>query len=179
MEFLLLSAKEFWGVTHGMVLGAIFLLAYAGGLAGFYSLRQEWITPAGLQERFFRLKVGVWVMTIASWLTVIVGTWVVYPWYRAKPPAGIELTHHFPRSYLLANPRLSAWHNFGMEWKEHVAWLAPMLTVAVLYILYVYGKDLLEDRKMRNVVIVLYTLAFFAAAAAGLFGALITKVAPI
>jgi hypothetical protein len=29
-----LSAREFWGVVHGMVLGALFLLAYGGGLAG-------------------------------------------------------------------------------------------------------------------------------------------------
>jgi hypothetical protein len=26
-----LSAREFWGVVHGMVLGALFLLAYGGG----------------------------------------------------------------------------------------------------------------------------------------------------
>ena len=26
-----LSTREFWGVVHGMVLGALFLLAYGGG----------------------------------------------------------------------------------------------------------------------------------------------------
>jgi hypothetical protein len=29
-----LSAREFWGVVHGMVLGALFLLAYGGGWPG-------------------------------------------------------------------------------------------------------------------------------------------------
>ena len=40
-----LSAREFWGVVHGMVLGALFLLAYGGGLAGLYS-RPDWVTCA-------------------------------------------------------------------------------------------------------------------------------------
>jgi hypothetical protein len=33
-----------------MVLGALFLLAYGGGLAGLYSLRPDWVTPAGIRE---------------------------------------------------------------------------------------------------------------------------------
>jgi hypothetical protein len=45
-----LSAREFWGVVHGMVLGALFLLAYGGGLAGLYSLRPDWVTPAGVRS---------------------------------------------------------------------------------------------------------------------------------
>jgi len=43
----------------------------------------------------------------------------------------------------------------------------------------VYGEDLATDNRMRTVLMVLFTLAFLAAAAAGLFGALITKVAPM
>lgn len=35
------TARELWGAIHGMVLGALFLLAFAGGLAGLYSLRPE------------------------------------------------------------------------------------------------------------------------------------------
>jgi hypothetical protein len=66
-----------------------------------------------------------------------------------------------------------------MEWKEHVSWLAPLLATAVLYVIYVYGEELATDTRMRTVLMVLFTLAFLAAAVAGLFGALITKVAPI
>jgi hypothetical protein len=129
-----LSAREFWGVVHGMVLGALFLQAYGGGLAGLYSLRPDWVTLAGVGERLMRLKLGAWGMTIAAWLTVITGTWIVYPWYRAKPPADADL-HFFPRAYLLAEPQRAGWHTFGMEWKEHVAWLAPILATAVLYVI--------------------------------------------
>ena len=28
------------------------------------------------------------VMAIVAWLTVITGTWIVYPWYQARPPDG-------------------------------------------------------------------------------------------
>ena len=45
---------------------------------------------------------------------MITGSWVVYPWYRAKGPGS-------PKSILLANPATKDWHNFAMEWKEHVA----------------------------------------------------------
>ena len=87
-----LTEREFWTVVHGMGLGAIFLLAFAGGLAGIWSLRPEWVTVAGIQERMHRLMAGTWIMAIVAWLTVIVGTYVVYPWYRTRPPTGADLT---------------------------------------------------------------------------------------
>jgi len=40
-----LTEREAWTVIHGMVLGAIFLLAFAGGLAGLWSLRPAFLTP--------------------------------------------------------------------------------------------------------------------------------------
>lgn len=73
-----LSAREFWGVVHGMVLGALFLLAYGGGLAGLYSLRPDWVKPAGIRVRLVRLKLGTWGMAIVAWLSVITDTWIVY-----------------------------------------------------------------------------------------------------
>ena len=94
-----ITYREWWGLIHGMGLGALFLLAFAGGLAGLYSLRPALITPEGVVERLRRLKVGVVAMAVVAWLTVISGTWVVYPWYRAKGPGS-------PRSQLLcAAPR--------------------------------------------------------------------------
>ena len=173
-----LSSREFWGVVHGMVLGALFLLAYGGGLAGLYSLRPEWVTASAVRERLVRLKIGAWGMAIVAWLTVITGTWIVYPWYRARPPEGVDL-RLVPRAYLLADPNRALWHTFGMEWKEHVAWLAPILATAVVYVIYLYGEELVKEARVRTVLMVLLTLAFVAAAVAGLFGALITKVAPI
>ena len=53
------TTREWWGLIHGMGLGALFLLAFAGGLAGLYSLKPALITPEGVVERMRRLKVGV------------------------------------------------------------------------------------------------------------------------
>jgi hypothetical protein len=119
-------------------------------------------------------------MAFLAWLTVIVGTWIVYPWYRAEPPVGeeVDLTQ-YPRSFLLENPDLAAWHNLGMEWKEHVAWMSPILATAVAYAVLRYGLRLSEVPELRRAMIVLFTLAFIAAGIAGLFGAFITKAAPI
>ena len=100
--------RELWTLIHGMGFGALFLLAFAGGLAGLYSLRPELLTVIGLRERMTRLAAGTWLMAIAAWGTVITGTYIVYPWYRAAAPKGADLTA-FPRSFLLANPSLADW----------------------------------------------------------------------
>ena len=174
-----MTVRELWTVIHGMGLGAIFLLAFAGGLAGLYSLRPEWVTVTGVRERVMRLTLGTWVMAVASWLTVVSGTYIVYPWYRAKPPEGLADLSEFPRYYLLSVPNLAAWHTFGMEWKEHVAWFSPILAVAVAFVVWRYGAQIAEMPKLRYALMVLFVLAFAAAGIAGLFGAFITKAAPL
>jgi len=173
-----LTTRELWGAIHGMVLGAVFLLAFAGGLAGLYSLRPEWVTVSGIQERVRRLIAGTWIMAVVAWLTVITGTYIVYPWYRAAPPPGADLSL-YPRSYLLSRPELAAWHTFGMEWKEHIAWVTPILATAVAYMALRYGRRLAEEPAIRRGMMILFTIAFATAGVAGLFGAFITKVAPI
>jgi hypothetical protein len=123
-------------------------------------------------ERMRRLKVGVVAMAVVAWLTVISGTWIVYPLYRAKAPTS-------PRSQLLANPATKSWHEFGMEWKEHVAWISPILATVVAFIVLYYGTNLIRHDRVRHTAITLLVLAFAFAAAAGAFGAFITKVAPV
>jgi len=167
-----LGARELWTVIHGLTLGTLFLLAFAGGFAGFYSLRPEWVTIAGIRERLRRLLAGSWIMALVAWLTVITGTWIVYPWYRAADPGS-------PRSKLLASPTTSGWHTFGMEWKEHVAWIAPILATAVAYAVSYYREELAHRQDVRRAALVLFTIAFLTAGVAGIFGAFINKVAPI
>ncbi|HEU0172535.1 MAG TPA: hypothetical protein VFR26_13830 [Acidimicrobiales bacterium] len=164
--------REWWTLIHGMGLGALFLLAFAGGLAGLYSLRPELITQAGLRERMGRLKVGVVAMAVAAWLTVITGTWIVYPWYR-------EDVADSPRSQLLADESTKDWHEFGMEWKEHIAWISPILATVVAFIVLYYGTNLIRHDRVRRTAITLFVLAFLFAGIAGAFGAFITKVAPV
>jgi hypothetical protein len=167
-----LSDRQFWTVVHGLVLGTIFLLLFGGGLAGLWSLRPGFLTTAGVQERMRRLRIGMWAMAATAWATVITGTWIVYPDYREQVPTS-------PRSILLADPATEAWHTFGMEWKEHVAWLSPMLATVVAFIVLYYGVALARNDRLRRTAMTLFILAFAIAAVAGAFGALITKAAPI
>jgi hypothetical protein len=166
------TGREWWTLIHGMGLGALFLLAFAGGLAGLYSLRTEWVTPAGIAERMRRLQIGVVAMAVAAWGTVITGTWIVYPWYR-------DPAEDSPRSMLLADESTEQWHTFGMEWKEHVAWLSPILATVVAFIVIYYGVNLVRHPRARYTAMTLFVLAFVFAAVAGAFGAFITKVAPV
>jgi hypothetical protein len=162
-----------------MGLGALFLLAFAGGLAGLYSLRPEWVTVTGIRERLLRLNIGTWVMAVVAWLTVVTGTYIVYPWYRAEPPEGLADLSAYPRSFLLSAPNLAAWHTFGMEWKEHVAWFAPILATTVAFVVWRYGDQISQNAALRKALIILFMVAFAAAGIAGLFGAFITKAAPL
>ncbi len=167
-----LSEREFWTVIHGLILGTLFLLAFAGGLASLWSFRPALVTPAGVTERLRRLKIGVWGMAIVAWATVVTGSYIVYPWYRDKAATSA-------RSQLLADESTKLWHQFGMEWKEHIAWVAPMLATAVAFLVTYYGARLVREERMRRLALVLFTTAFFAAGVAGLFGAFINKAAPI
>lgn len=167
-----LTNRETWTLIHGMIIGSAFLLAFAGGLAGLWSLRPQLVTMTGISERVRRLTIGTTAMALLAWATVLTGTWIVYPWYREKAPTS-------PKSILLSDPNTADWHDFGMEWKEHIAWMAPMLaTVAAFMVLY-YRGGLARNKTARTITIVLFVAAFSTAAIAGLFGALITKAAPV
>jgi hypothetical protein len=167
-----LSTREFWALIHGLILGGLFLIAFAGALAGLYSLRPELVTAEGIRERTRRVTLGVTTMAIVAWLTVITGTWIVYPWYREDIPESAK-------SQLVADPNLADWHEFGMEWKEHIAWIAPLLATAAAFIVLYYRADLARNRVPRLLAIWLFVAAFAIAAVAGILGALITKNAPV
>ena len=167
-----LSTREFWALIHGLILGGLFLVAFAGGLASLYSYRPELMTTDGATERLRRLNLGLRTMAVVAWLTVITGTFIVYPWYREDIPSS-------PRSELLADPNRADWHEFGMEWKEHIAWIAPMLATAAAFIVFYYGAGLMRNRTARLTAIWLFVGAFAIAAIAGIFGALITKNASV
>jgi hypothetical protein len=164
--------REWWTLIHGMVFGAVFLLAFAGGLAGLYSLRPELLTRAGVTERMRRLQIGVVAMAVAAWGTVLTGTWIVYPWYRDPAPDSAK-------SLLVADPATKDWHEFGMEWKEHIAWMSPILATVVAFIVVYYGTNLIRHDRVRRTALALLVLSFVFAVVAGAFGAFITKVAPV
>lgn len=167
-----MTGREWWGLIHGIVLGSAFLLAFAGGLAELHALRPTEETSSGIRHSVRRIGIGVSSMAVVAWLTVLTGTWVVYPWYREKVPTSAK-------EILIANPDTELWHSFAMEWKEHVAWLSPILATVVAFIVVYYGTSLARNNRLRRIAMLGFVVAFGAAGIAGLFGALITKVAPV
>ena len=163
-----LSTREFWALIHGLILGGVFLVAFAGALAGLWSMRPELVTEQGIRERIRRLSIGMTTMATVAWLTVVTGTWIVYPWYR-------EDVSSSARSRLLADPDTADWHEFAMEWKEHIAWIAPTLATVAAFIVLYYQRDLLRNQTARRLAIALLVASFTIAAIAGILGALITK----
>jgi hypothetical protein len=173
------TTREIWALVHGIGSGGVFILSYAGGLAGLWLLRYRWVREAGAARLVQWLSVGTWIMAIGLWLTVLSGTYIVFPWYRAEPPTSAADLAAYPRAYLEADPSLANWHTFAAVWKEHVGWLSPMLATAVAAVTRQYGRQLADESSIRRGLMVLLTLAFVAATVAGLIGALITKLAPV
>ena len=173
-----LTPRELAAAVHGIVFGGLFLVAFSGGLVALYSVSPEWAHLDVVKQRFKLVIAGVWGMAVIAWATVITGTFFIYPWYRATPPEGADLTQ-YPRSFLLASANLAAWHKFGMEWKEHVGWITPIAATVVAYLVSVYGTRLAIETKIRRALVIFFVVAFVAAGVAGLLGAFITKFAPV
>ena len=176
-----LTRREFWTALHGLLLGSAFLLAFTGSAVALWLLRPQWTTPAGRAAAVRWLLAGTWTMAVLAWLTVSLGTFVIYPWYRATPPngAGGRALSAYPKTTLLASPHTAAWHTLGMEWKEHVGWLAPIFATAVAAVAWRYRRVLADHAVVRQAMLVLLTAAFLAAAVAGSLGAFINKMAPV
>jgi hypothetical protein len=99
-----------------------------------------------------------------------------------REPRGVESRGTCsPREFLLSDVSGDTrdWHHFGMEWKEHVAWISPILATVVAFIVVYYGTNLIRHARVRRTAISLFIAAFAFAAVAGAFGAIITKVAPV
>ena len=118
-------------------------------------------------------------MVVLAWLAVLSGAYMVYPWYRAVPPAGVTDLSEYPRRLLLSSGRTSEWHNVGMEWKEHVSWLAPIAMTMVAYVTLKYQRTVTRLWRLRTAVLGFAVAAFVATGIAGAFGAFLNKYAPV
>jgi hypothetical protein len=174
-----MDSREAWTLIHGMIFGIIFLLGSSGAMYALHSLRQSPQSQQGLARHARNLKIFLWVLAVCVWAAVLTGTYIVYPWYRATPPPGAYDLSAYPRYFLLSSATTEGWHEFGMEWKEHVAFLAPIAATVCAYAASYFGPRLAQRPQERRAIMVFFIVAFATAAAAGLFGALITRVAPV
>lgn len=167
-----LTTREVWALAHGMLIGGPLLLGFAGGLVALNALRADHLTPAGIREQVARLRIGTAVVAAMAWLIVLVGVWVLLPWYREDSPTS-------PRSVLLSDPSTRQWHEFADVWKTHVAFMAPILATAASALVFHYGATLARRRSLRNLVLALFLGAFAVAGLAALLGSLVTRAAPL
>ena len=79
----------------------------------------------------------------------------------------------------MSSPATIAWHSIGMEWKEHVAWLAPISITMAAAVFIRYGRNLKRHPELRNAVLGFVLVSFLAAGIAGFFGAMLNKNAPV
>lgn len=174
-----ISMRDMWTVLHGMGFGALFMLAFSGALMELYggwSANPQ--TPLN-QRGQIMLRVYMIAMVALAWLTVLSGAYVIYPWYRAAVPAGTIDLAGYPQKFLMSSKTTSEWHNLGMEWKEHVAWIAPIAMTMVAYVYWKYGRGVNKYRELRKAAVIFTLGAFLATAVAGGFGAFLNKYAPV
>ena len=173
-----ITIREMVTTVHGMLFGGFFLIGIFGMLVELcrssQSLEESRLTPRGRSmERGYLI-----VLVLLGWTAVLSGAYIVYPWYRATPPAGVTDLSLYPQRFLMASARTSRWHTLGMEWKEHVAWLAPIAITMAAYVLTKYRGSMKEQSQVRAAVLTFALIAFLAAGIAGTFGAMINQHAP-
>ena len=179
MNDLLLSPRSIWTMVHGIVLGGGALMAFAAALFSLATMRGESAVGPGGDPAHRYLA---WLLTfsaIALWLTVLVGTYVTFPAYRATPPEGIADLTRYPRSLIQSDPGTAWLHSFAMEIKEHVPWIAAMLATGVAFVSMRYRSQLVRDLRLRRVAVGLVAISFGLASVVGVLGVLVNKVAPL
>jgi hypothetical protein len=174
-----ITTRDLLTVLHGMGFGALFMLAFSGAIAELYRMSAPGVAARPGSHENLLLRLYLAAMVILAWATVLSGAYIVYPWYRALPPAGIANLADYPQRLLMASKTTSGWHSLGMEWKEHVAWLAPIAMTMVAYVFVKYGRALTRQRQIRAAVLAFTVVAFVATGVAGAFGAFLNKFAPV
>jgi hypothetical protein len=174
-----ITTRSLLTLIHGMGFGALYLMACSGALVELHRRYASPLRPAIEEddERFLRNYLVA--MAVLAWLTVLSGAYIVYPWYRAVPPAGAANLAAFPQRLLLSSPATSGWHAIGMEWKEHVAWLVPISITMAAAVFARHGRNLKVQPELRSAVLGFVWISLFAAGIAGFFGAMINKNAPV
>ncbi|MER9329900.1 hypothetical protein [Mesorhizobium sp. M0488] len=174
-----ISFRDLMTVFHGMGFGALFMLAFSAALAELYRMSAPGAPSIPSAREHNLLLLYLSVMVVLAWGAVLSGAYIVYPWYRAAVPPGVTELADYPKFLLTSSPKTSAWHSLGMEWKEHVAWLAPIAMTMVAYVFAKYGPALARQKEIRSAVIGFAVVAFVATGVAGAFGAFLNKYAPV
>jgi hypothetical protein len=175
---MLFSDRSLWTMLHGLVLsgGALMLL-----LVALFSFRVM-AAPKGAVVPARQSNAFAWATVAAAtllWLSVLSGTYIVFPMYRATPPEGIASLTGYPRALLMSSADTRWLHAFAMEIKEHMPWIAAMLATATAFIARRHRATLLSDASLRRVTGSLLTVVIVLVSFVALFGVFVNKVAPL
>jgi hypothetical protein len=176
---MLFTDRSIWTMVHGIGLGGAALMGLSAAL--FYLIAAR--TSDGTQMRVpteSRALAALTVFTaVMLWLAVLVGTYVIFPPYRATPPAGVTDLGQFPRSLIQASSDTAWLHSFAMESKEHAPWIASMLATAVAFVTVRYRSRVLQDASLRNMAAILLAICFALVSFVSLMGVFVNKAAPL
>lgn len=179
MDTQLFSERSIWTMIHGIVLGGAALMALFAALFALRAMRTQGASDAASHDRSRYL---VWLTVFAAvmlWLTVLIGTYIIFPPYRATPPQGVTDLRQYPRSLIQSSPDTAWLHSFAMEIKEHMPWIAAMLSSAAAFIAARYRSRLLSDAQMNNMVTAILAICFVLVSFVAILGVFINKVAPL
>ena len=173
------TTRGFWTMVHGMGFGALYLLACSYAMVELYRrYKPRSLQPISEEDEKF---LGAWlvVMAVVAWITVLMGAYVIYPWYRAVAPAGVVAMGAYPQALLKSNRSTIGWHAIGMEWKEHIAWITPISITMAAVVFVHYRRCLRNYPQLRSAVLIFVFVSFASAGIAGFFGAELNKHAPV
>jgi hypothetical protein len=164
-------------MVHGIFLGGGALLLTSAALFSLITMNASTDGSNDRQARYLS-----WLLLlncVLLWAAVVIGTYVTFPPYRATPPEGVLDLSSFPRELIRSNPSTAWLHSFAMETKEHVPWIAAMLSTAVAFAGLHYRTQLLNEGRLRKIAINVTAMVFVLAATVSFLGILINKVAPL
>lgn len=175
---MLFSERSIWTMLHGIGFGGGAMLALIAVLAAVYLLGREATHVPSVREARFVTQLTSLAASLI-WLTTLVGTYAVFPLYRAAPPEGVTDLAAYPRTLILSAPETAWLHSFAMESKEHVPWIAAMLVTAVAHVSWRYGRKVIVDSRLRRASVALLAVAFLLVSYVSLLGVFVNKVAPV
>lgn len=177
---MLFTSDSVWTMIHGIILGGGALLGLSAALFALATIPgAAAVTDVSVQKQARYLGWLIVAVAAVLWLTVILGTYVNFPPYRAAPPEGTLSLAQYPAALLKSSPATNWLHSFGMEIKEHVPWIAAMLATAIAFVTMRYRSRFLTDSALRRTTTTLVAICFILVAVVSLLGIFINKVAPL
>jgi len=176
---MLFTDRSIWTMVHGIALSGAALMALSAALFALRTMGTVGGAPFATAAQSRALAGLTVFIAVTLWLSVVVGTFVIFPLYRATPPAGATELAAYPRALLLRDPQTAWLHAFAMEIKEHVPWITAMLATAAAFVGVRYRSQLLTDASLRRLTTTLLAICFVLASVVGVLGILVNKVAPL